>query len=94
MSLRLGGTCALLALVTYTVGNVAGGLAQPDAYSFANDDISDLGALTANSAWLYNQVASLPLRGKSSSAVPPGCCRNGRRASVVPRAGLALGFRG
>ena len=55
---RLGGICALLAFVTYTVGNVAGGLAQPDAYSFANDDISDLGAVTANSAWLYNQVAA------------------------------------
>ena len=58
MSPRLGGICALLAFVTYTVGNIAGGLAQPDAYSFANDDISDLGAVTANSAWLYNQVAA------------------------------------
>ena len=56
--IRLGGICALLALVTYTIGNVAGGLAQPDTYSFANDDISDLGAVTANSAWLYNQVAA------------------------------------
>jgi hypothetical membrane protein len=44
--------------VTFTIGNIAGGLAQPDAYSFANDDISDLGAVTANSAWLYNQVTA------------------------------------
>src|SRR3954452_3792162 len=58
MPSRLGGICALLAFVTFTIGNVAGGLAQPDAYSFANDDISDLGALSANSAWLYNQVAA------------------------------------
>jgi Protein of unknown function (DUF998) len=56
MSARVGGICALLAFVTVTIGNIAGGLAQPDAYSFANDDISDLGAVTANSAWLYNQV--------------------------------------
>ena len=58
MPARAGGICALLAFATFTIGNVAGGLAQPDAYSFANDDISDLGALTANSAWLYNQVAA------------------------------------
>jgi hypothetical protein len=55
---RVGGICALLAFATFTIGNVAGGLAQPDAYSFANDDISDLGAITASSAWLYNQVAA------------------------------------
>jgi hypothetical protein len=58
MPARVGGICALLAFVTYTIGNIAGGLAQPDAYSFANDDISDLGAVTANSAWLYNQVTA------------------------------------
>jgi uncharacterized protein DUF998 len=55
---RIGGICALLAVVTFTIGTVAGGLAQPGAYSFADDDLSDLGALTANSAWLYNQVAA------------------------------------
>jgi hypothetical protein len=58
MSARIGGICALGAFVAFTIGNVAGGLAQPDAYSFARDDISDLGAVTANSAWLYNQVAA------------------------------------
>jgi hypothetical protein len=55
---RVGGICALLAVLTFTIGTVAGGLEQPGAYSFADDDLSDLGALTANSAWLYNQVAA------------------------------------
>lgn len=58
MPARVGGICALAAFAAFTIGNIAGGLAQPDAYSFAKDDISDLGALTANSAWLYNQVAA------------------------------------
>lgn len=55
---RVGGIAALVAVATFTIGSVAGGLAQPDTYSFANDDISDLGAVTANSAWLYNQVTA------------------------------------
>jgi len=55
---RVGGICALLTLVAFTIGSIAGGLAQPDAYSFAKDDLSDLGAVTANSAWLYNQVTA------------------------------------
>jgi len=58
MPARMVGICALMACVAYSIGNIAGGLAQPDAYSFANDDISDLGAVTASSAWLYNQVAA------------------------------------
>ena len=37
---------------------MAGGLAQPGSYSPARDDISDLGAVTANSAWIYNQVGA------------------------------------
>jgi hypothetical membrane protein len=47
-----------LALVTFSTGVFAGDLAQPPAFSPANDDISDLGAMTASSAWLYNQVAA------------------------------------
>ncbi len=58
MSVRLLGICGLLAFVTFTVGWVAGDLAQPAAFSPANDDLSDLGALTASHAWLYNQVAA------------------------------------
>jgi Protein of unknown function (DUF998) len=44
--------------VTFVVGLVLGDLAQPDAFSPADDDISDIGAQTADSAWLYNQVAA------------------------------------
>jgi Protein of unknown function (DUF998) len=44
--------------VTSTVAWVACGLAQPSAYSVANDDISDLGAITAQSAWVYNQIGA------------------------------------
>jgi hypothetical protein len=55
---RLAASCGLLAFVTFNVGWVAGDLAQPAAFSPANDDISDLGALTASSAWLYNQLAA------------------------------------
>ena len=55
---RVAGVCGLLALVTSTVGWVAGGLAQPGSYSPARDDISDLGAVTANGAWIYNQVGA------------------------------------
>ena len=58
MFARVAGVCGLLAFVTSTVGWVAGGLAQPGSYSPARDDISDLGAVTASSAWLYNQVGA------------------------------------
>jgi hypothetical protein len=53
---RAAGVCGLLALVTVSVGWIGGALAQPDAYSSADDDLSDLGALTANKAWIYNQI--------------------------------------
>ena len=54
--LRAAGVCGLLVLVTVSVGLIGGALAQPDAYSSADDDLSDLGALTANKAWIYNQI--------------------------------------
>jgi hypothetical protein len=56
--LRAAGVCALLALVTSTIGWIAGDAAQPAAFSPAKDDISDLGAMTAASPWLYNQVGA------------------------------------
>lgn len=56
--LRAAATCGLLVPVTYVVGLVLGDLAQQGAFSPANDDISYLGALTANKPWLYNQIAS------------------------------------
>lgn len=51
----LGGA---LSVVTGTLGWLLGGFAQPAAYSAVHDDISDLGALTAASPWLYNQLAA------------------------------------
>ena len=58
MPLRLAALCGLLVPVAFVVGLLVGDLVQPDAFSPADDDISDLGALTASSPWLYNQVAS------------------------------------
>jgi hypothetical protein len=55
---RVSAICGLAASATFVGGVVLGDLAQPDAFSSADDDISDLGALTASSPWLYNQVAS------------------------------------
>jgi hypothetical protein len=54
--LRAAGVCGLLVLVTVSVGYIGGALAQSDAYSSADDATSDLGALTANKAWIYNQI--------------------------------------
>jgi Protein of unknown function (DUF998) len=56
--LRAAAICGLLAPVTFVVGLVLGDLAQPDPFSPANDDVSDIGAQTAESAWLYNQIAA------------------------------------
>ena len=58
MPLRLAALCGLLAPVAFVVALVIGDLIQPEAFSPADDDISDLGALTASSPWLYNQLAS------------------------------------
>lgn len=58
MPARIAGACGLLAFMTFNVAWIAGGLAQPSAYSVANDDISDLGAMTATSPWIYNQVGA------------------------------------
>jgi hypothetical membrane protein len=55
---RFAALCGLAAPVTFIVGVVLGDLAQPDAFSPADDDISDLGALTAARPWLYNQVGA------------------------------------
>jgi hypothetical protein len=43
----IAGVCGLLAFLIFNVAWIAGGQAQPSAYSVANDDISDLGAITA-----------------------------------------------
>jgi hypothetical membrane protein len=46
----------MLAPLTYGAALLFGHLAQPDAFSSADDAISDLGAETASSAWIYNQI--------------------------------------
>jgi hypothetical protein len=55
---RVAGLCGLLAFVTFNAGWIAGDLAQRPAFSAAHDDISHLGAVTASSPWLYNQLAA------------------------------------
>ena len=54
----VAGFCALLAFLTFNVGWIAADLAQPSAFSPAHDDLSDLGATTATSPWLYDQLAA------------------------------------
>ena len=58
MPARVAGACGLLSVLTLNLGWILGGLAQPPAYSAVRDDISDLGARTADSAWLYNQLGA------------------------------------
>jgi hypothetical membrane protein len=58
MPARIAGICGLAAFVTFIIGWIAGGLAQPSAYSFANDTISDVGAVTADSSWIHNRIGS------------------------------------
>jgi putative Mn2+ efflux pump MntP len=55
---RIAGICGLVAFVTFNIGWIAGGLAQPTAYSFANDDISEVGAVTASSSWIQNRIGA------------------------------------
>jgi hypothetical protein len=56
MPLRAAAICGLLAPVTVSIAYIGGALAQPDAYSSADDATSDLGAQTANMAWIKNQI--------------------------------------
>lgn len=58
MPLRAAAICGLLAPITFIAGWLIGGLAQPAEYSVVDHDISDLGALTADNPWLYNQLGA------------------------------------
>ena len=58
MPLRFAAYCGLLAPVAWLSAIVFGGLAQPDSYRSLEDDISDLGALTADQAWIYNRIGT------------------------------------
>jgi Protein of unknown function (DUF998) len=55
---RAAALSGLIAFVTFHVGWIAGDFAQRPAFSPARADISHLGAMTAKSPWLHNQVAS------------------------------------
>lgn len=79
MDLRVSAWSGLLAPFVFTFGWLAGGLAQPDAYSMIDDSVSELGALTADSPWLYNQIGAnltgllvVALAAGLWKAVPPG----------------------
>ena len=58
LQLRAAAICGLAAPASFVVGIVLADAVQPAAFSPVNDDISDLGALTASSPWYYNQVAA------------------------------------
>jgi hypothetical membrane protein len=57
--LRLGVTAGLAAAVVMSAGWVVAGLLQPSSYDWASQEISDLGALTAEHAWVWNLADSL-----------------------------------
>jgi hypothetical protein len=75
---RIAGICGLVAFVTFNVGWIAGGLAQPAAYSFANDDTSDVGAVTASSSWIQNRIGANPVGPRNSRAASPAREPRGR----------------
>jgi hypothetical protein len=56
--LRAAAICGLLAPVTFVAGLLIGDFAQPDEFSAVDDNISDIGAQTADEAWIYNQIAA------------------------------------
>ena len=93
MSLRLAALCGLLAPVAFTVGWVAGVVAQPDAYDLVNDAVSDLGALTADQAWIYNRISG-NLTGLLVVALACGLWK-ARRSGLEGKAGvIALAVMG
>lgn len=55
---RAAAVCGLLVPVTVSISYIGGTLAQPDAYRSADDATSDLGAQTANMAWIFNQIGA------------------------------------
>jgi hypothetical protein len=55
---RAAALAGLLAFVTFNLGWIAGDFAQRPAFSSTHDDVSHLGAMTASSPWLENQVSA------------------------------------
>jgi hypothetical protein len=57
-SLRISAICGLLAGPVVVASWIVAALAQPRAFSFVEHASSDLGAETADSAWIANQLGS------------------------------------
>jgi hypothetical protein len=55
---QIAAICGMLAGPVLLVANLAGALAQPERFSFIHHPSSDLGADTADAAWVSNQVGS------------------------------------
>jgi hypothetical protein len=96
--IRVAALCGLAAPVVFVAGVFLGDLAQPDPFDPAHDDISHLGALTASSPWLYNQLGAnltgllvLGLALGLWSALGPGwAARVGSAGLVVVGVGMVL----
>ena len=58
MTSRVAAICGLLVPFAFTFGWLVGGLAQPASYDWTRHDISDLGAMTADQPWIYNQIGA------------------------------------
>jgi len=56
---RLGGFAGIGAALLITLGWVVGGLVQGAGYSWSRQEISDLGALTAQHPWVWNLADSV-----------------------------------
>lgn len=56
---RVAAISGLLAVVVMTAGWIVAGLLQPASYNWSAQEISDLGALTAQHAWVWNAADSL-----------------------------------
>lgn len=56
---RLAAVAGLIGAVVMTLGWIVAGLIQPVSYSWSAQEISDLGALTAEHAWVWNLADSL-----------------------------------
>lgn len=56
---RLGAFAGIAGALLFTCGWIVAGLLQPASYDWASQEISDLGALTAAHAWVWNAADSL-----------------------------------
>jgi len=55
----IGAAAGIIGAGLFTVGWVAGELVQPPSYSYSRQEISDLGAITAQHAWVWNPADSI-----------------------------------